>query len=718
MDSTDFEQELSQERRARLAAERMLEQKQEELRTANKQLSDHALSLSGQIINQREVVNNLQGENSRVNEDLEKANTRIVETERILGAALENIPDGFALFGSDFRLIAANRPYLQVFDETTGVSIGDSYQSILDVCLDDGLVDLQGQDEDEWYDTMLDRWSNPNIEPVTLRFWNGMYVQMNDRRTSDGGVVSLAHNITDTIRREEDLRLARDRAQAADRAKSTFLAKMSHELRTPMNGVVGMADLLLEREQDEEARLYSETIRNSGQALLEIINNILDFSKIEAEKLELRLAPFDLEQLAQEVTIMVGPSLREKPLTLQVDYDQFLPTEFIGDAGRLRQILVNLVGNAVKFTEEGNILLRIVGISDDESPDCEVHVTVEDSGIGIPDGMIDHVFGEFNQIEDEANRKYEGTGLGLAITRKLVEVMGGEIWVESLPDHGSCFGFRITLSRTSTGQLPKAKLPDGISQAFVWVDNALDRSVVERQMQLLGLEALFISSAADFDLALNRKPPDVVICGVGRKDTIEGMLSNATVSIPLMTLADRPGQPADIGKPFTRTGLLEALGSVAEKETPSPDIRPVLVLAAEDNKTNQLVLTKMLSGANINLHLVDDGVEAVDQYEALRPDLVFMDISMPKMDGMEAAQKIREIEGSGPAVPIVAMTAHAMSGDEERILKCGIDHYMTKPLKKADLLRHVENVSYAISAAERTPAATKQIPDQQDALPL
>ncbi len=717
MDSSEFEEELARERRGRLAAERMLEQKQKELREANKNLSDHALSLSDKIINQREVVTTLQGENSRVTEDLQKANTRIQETERILWAALENIPDGFALFSPDFRLITANRPYLTVFDDTAGVSIGDSYQSILDVCLDDGLIDLQGQDEDEWYDTMLDRWVGPMIAPITIRFWNGMYIKMIDRKTADGGIVSLAHNITDTILHEDELRLARDKAQAADRAKSAFLAKMSHELRTPMNGVVGMADLLLENAQDEESKLYTETIRNSGTALLEIINNILDFSKIEAEKLELRLAPFDLEQLVQEVSIMVGPSIRDKPITLQVDYDQFLPTEFHGDAGRLRQILVNLVGNAVKFTDEGSILIRIVGISDEASPNCELHITVEDSGIGIPEEMVDHVFGEFNQIEDEANRKYEGTGLGLAITRKLVEVMGGEIWVDSVPEHGSCFGFKLSLRRTSSGQLQKAALPDGISQALIWLDNSLDKSVMERQMALLGIEATFVMSAAEFGLTLERDPPSVVITSQRRKDTVEGLLSNATHQTPLLTFADSPGQISDISRPFTRAGLLDALIASTENTEANPPVRPVQVLAAEDNKTNQLVLTKMLVGANIDLHLVGDGVEAIEKFKELKPDLVFLDISMPRMDGMEAAQTIRKLEADGEHVPIVAMTAHAMAGDEERILSSGIDHYLTKPLKKPDLHRHVENVAYAISAAER-PSAKPQETTRQDAVPL
>ncbi|MEM9582231.1 MAG: ATP-binding protein [Pseudomonadota bacterium] len=717
MDSSEFEQELAQERRARLAAERLLDQKQLELKEANKQLSDHALSLSDKIFDQREVVNTLQGENTRVSEDLEKANTRVEKTERILWAALENIPDGFALFGPDHRLIAANRPYIRAFDETVGVAIGDSYQTILDVCLDDGLIDLQGQDEDEWYDIMLDRWNADEIEPITIRFWDGMYVKMMDRKTDDGGIISLVLNITDTIHREEELRLARDKAEAADRAKSAFLAKMSHELRTPMNGVVGMADLLLEGDQDDESKLYTETIRNSGTALLEIINNILDFSKIEAEKLELRVAPFDLEQLVQEVAIIVGPTIRQKPITLQVDYDQFLPTEFMGDAGRIRQILVNLVGNAVKFTEEGSILVRIVGISDDDSQTCELHVTIEDTGIGIPTEMVDHVFGEFNQIEDEKNRKYEGTGLGLAITRKLVEVMGGEIWVDSVPNHGSCFGFRISLQRTSSEQLSKAVLPKGISQALAWVENALDKSVLARQMNLLGLDAGFVESAAEFDLALESNPPHVMISDMRRVDLIKGVLSKSRSDIPLLTLADQPNQEADIGKPYTRAVLLEALLAAVTPDQDAGTIQPLQVLAAEDNKTNQLVLTKMLVGANIELHIANDGVEAVEKYQALDPDLIFLDISMPRMDGMEAAQKIRELEAGKKHVPIVAMTAHAMVGDEERILESGIDFYMTKPLKKAELHKHIENVSFSVAAAVQKDIIAPDQTELMDAAP-
>ena len=687
----DFEQELLNERRARLAAERMLELKKTELQAANRQLSDHALALSGEIISQRQVVDDLQGENSRVNESLEQANTKVVAMERLLWAALETIPDGFAMFGPDFRLIAANQPYLAAFDGLSGIEPGVSYQTILDTLLDNGLVDLQGQEEDDWYDMMLDRWVEPTIEPVTLRFWNGIYAKLVDRRTADGGVVSLAINLTKEIRREQELMEARDKAEAADRAKSAFLAKMSHELRTPMNGVVGMAELLAERGLDEEAKLYTETIKHSGNALLCIINDILDFSKMEAERLELESRPFDLEQLIQDVTLIVTTSLRDKPVELIVDYDQFLPTSFVGDAGRLRQVLINLLGNAAKFTEEGSVMLRVVGIVDNSGASCDLHINVEDTGIGIPPEMEQHIFGEFNQLEDEANRRFEGTGLGLTITRKLVELMGGEIWLESQEDVGSNFGFRITLPCTENVERSGGFLPEGLSHVVVWANESLDRSLLDRQLRLLGVEPWCVGSSVDFALGLERRNPNMVICPESRRENCQQLMASYAPTAALLTFAERPGQATDLPKPFTRAQLYEAMtriyGLRDAKEELSED--PIRVLAAEDNKTNQFVLQKMLQGANIDLKIVDNGQEAVDAFKTDRPDIIMMDISMPIMDGMEASAEIRKLEAGNGRVPIVAMTAHAMAGDEDRILSAGIDKYLTKPLKKTDLLHAI-----------------------------
>ncbi|WP_299193539.1 ATP-binding protein [uncultured Litoreibacter sp.] len=712
MDLIELQQDLAQERRRRLAAERLLEQKQAELGAANRQLSDHALSLSGQIIDQRKVVSNLKGENSRVSEDLHRAETRVVAAERLLWAALETIPDGFALFGPDFRLIAANGPYLRVFEETSGVAPGDSYQAILDICLDEGLVDLQGEDEDAWYDFMLDRWDTDDIAPTTLRFWNGMYVKMIDRRTSDGGIVSLALNITDTIAREEELRLARDKAQAADRAKSTFLAKMSHELRTPMNGVVGMADLLLGREQDDEARLYTETIRNSGDALLEIINNILDYSKLEADKVELRRAPFDLEAMTQDIVTLVAPSRQEKPITLHLDYDEALPSSFMGDGGRLRQIIINLVGNAIKFTKAGYVVLRISGQHSDSEEGVALNISVEDSGIGIPEDKRDHIFGEFNQIEDDANRQYEGTGLGLAITKKLISVMGGKLCVDSIEGEGSCFSFELNLK--PVGAVPDNSAVPQLNPAcpvLIWIGNRMDHHLVEQQLRSMGAEVWTAMTASEFDLALKRRRPQIAFCAIGRVEAAAAILAKSDRQIPLITVATTPDDKADLPKPFIRSDLRSALDAAICDRVPSCTDETVdhtiRVLAAEDNTTNQLVLTKMLDGLKIDLDMVGDGLQALESYESAAPDLIFLDISMPHMDGMEVARRIRklELDSGAPRTPIVAMTAHALAGDETRIRDSGIDHYMTKPLKKELLCGHVTAVAASLGQS-RTKTAS------------
>ncbi len=707
MDSSNFETELADERRARLAAERLLDQKQAELKTANRKLNEHALSLSDQIVDQRRLMQELEGENSQVQQDLADANVKVVEVERLLWNAIESIQDGFALFDKDLNLIAANSPYISVLEGAEHIGPGVNFDSILDVCLDEGLVDLGDRSEDDWYDFMLDRWDEKVIEPVTLRFWNGMYVKLVDRRTNDGGVVSLALNITDSIQREEELRDARDKAQAADRAKSAFLAKMSHELRTPMNGVVGMADLLIENNLDEESKLYASTIKSSGDALLDIINDVLDFSKIEADRIGLKEDPFDLERIVQEVALTVEPTVQQKRIRLDVDYDQFLPTEFIGDRGRVRQILVNLVGNAVKFTDEGHVLIRVVGLPlNGES--IQLHITVEDTGIGIDADKVEHVFGEFNQIEDEANRKYEGTGLGLAITRRLIERMGGEVWIDSVKGEGSSFGFTIPLPVSKYHDATISKLPDNMKKVLLVGPVSVNQSVLRRQINLLGCTAETCESLQGLTEALNKTKPDAVIVfqGQGFEDlpSVVAQVTEAANGRPVIALVS-PTEASKLSaptllltKPVIRSALFDRLLDCAAPKTRSvapnrqrrdvsEDPSDFRVLAAEDNKTNQLVFKKMLKNVEMDLTLVENGREAVEAYEKVNPHMIFMDISMPEMDGMEATAKIRELErksGRKP-VPICAMTAHAMDGDKERISDHGLDYYLTKPLSRQAL---------------------------------
>ena len=438
-------EKLAQERRARLAAERMLALKQAELSSANQKLGEYALALTKRIGETQAEVATVRDENERVKSDLTIAHAKIEVAERRLWHSIQTIQDGFAFFDGNDRLISANTAYLSVFEGLDEVAPGVSYQRILDLLTDEGIIIIADEEAETWKARMRRRWARMAPPPEVIQLWNGQYIKLIDQRGQGGDVVSLALNITASVQHEAQLQAARDKAEAANRAKSAFLANMSHEIRTPMNGIVGMTDLLSETLMNDEQRLYVDTIRASGEALLVIINDVLDYSKIEADKLELHPEKFDLERCILEVATLLQPTVRDKGLTLLVDYDLFLPTLFVGDPGRVRQVLTNLVGNAVKFTPQGHVLIRVTGVPNAERKTCDIHVAIEDTGIGIPPDKIDHIFGEFNQIEDAKSREFDGTGLGLAISKRLITMMGGAIWVESDPGKGSCFGFRLTL---------------------------------------------------------------------------------------------------------------------------------------------------------------------------------------------------------------------------------------------------------------------------------
>ena len=581
---------LAEERRARLAAERLLELKQAELFAANRKLGSHAQQLNNEIVETRAEVAMVRGENQRVKTELGVANEKIQIAERRLWHSIETIQDGFAFFDPDNRMIVANRAYLAVFEDLEEVQPGITYPRILQLLTEEGIVNIGQEPPPDWRLRMQDRWQQDDPEPMEIQLWNGEHIRIFDRRGPSGDVVSLALNITSSVRYEEQLHDARERAEAANRAKSAFLANMSHEIRTPMNGVVGMADLLTETDLNSEQRLFVDTIKHSGEALLVIINDVLDYSKIEADKLVLHPEPFDLEKTLNEVVMLFQPTARGKGLTLQTDYDRSVPTLFVGDPGRIRQIVTNLMGNAVKFTLQGEVLLRVVGTPEDGRR-TTLQITVEDTGIGIAPEKVEHVFGEFNQVEDDRNRQFEGTGLGLAITKRLIEMMQGHVWVESKEGVGSCFGFRITLPVDSD------------------------------QFAVVSHESYRHAEAQDSTLS-------------------EGTASNRTPK----------------------------------------------VLLAEDNRTNQLVFRKMVGQLDIDLRTANNGFEAFQAFQDERPDVIFMDISMPGMDGKEATARIRALEGDGPHVPIVAVTAHALDGDREMVIAAGLTDYLTKPLRKDALI--------------------------------
>ncbi len=706
-------EKLVMERRARLAAERMLDQKQRELFAANQKLALHARSLSDQIVEQRQVVQvvrseaaALKGENTRFQSDLERAHSAAVMAERRLWDSFETIKDGFAVFDPNLNLVAANRSYLSLFDGLPEVRPGVGYQTILRLAAEEGLIEIAPLSAEEWCLDMLKRWLVNPIESRVVQLYNGEYVKLIDRRARDGDTVCLAYNITETIMREAELQEAQATAEAANRAKSAFLANMSHEIRTPMNGVVGMAELLCETPLTEEQKLYAETIRSSGEALLVIINDVLDYSKIEAQKLVLYPEPFDLERCIHEVTMLLQPRAHAKGIELLIDFDIFLPTRFVGDPGRIRQVLTNLIGNAVKFTEKGHVLIRVVGF--EMAPGMrDLRVTVEDTGIGIPGKYLEHIFGEFNQVEDQSNRKFEGTGLGLAITKQLIDLMEGEVWVDSEEGAGSSFGFKLSLPvAEDTDEMEAAPILP--RSALIVDDQIINRSVLERQLKTYGLDVVACRSGAEALAALGTTPAiDVVLtdCQLPDMDGIVLAVRIASIApgVPILLFAPNPGEiraamaEADLAciagflqKPILRSDLVRRLKALA---VPAPvvveaapvGVRTMRVLAAEDNRTNQLVFRKMVKELDIELLIANNGVEAVELYQSFCPDMIFMDISMPEMDGRDATRAIRaiEAESGSPRVPVVALTAHAMDGDADGILAAGLDFYLTKPLRKA-----------------------------------
>lgn len=750
-------EKLSEERRARLAAERLLEQKQAELHAANRKLGRHARQLSEEIVETRAEVRNVRDENQRYRSEISAANQKIEIAKRRLWLSIETIQDGFSFFDADGQMIAANNAWLSVFGDLEEVAPGVSYVRLLQLATEEGLIDTGDETPTEWRTRMIEQWQMTAPEPEVIRLYNGQSVRLITHRGHGGDVVILAMNITASVRYEERLRDARERAESANRAKSAFLANMSHEIRTPMNGVVGMAELLCETELTGEQKLYADTIRGSGEALLVIINDVLDYSKIEADKLVLHPEPFDLERCIHEVVTLLLPSARDKGINIIVDYDLFLPTGFVGDGGRFRQVLTNLIGNAVKFTPDGHVLIRVVGLPVAQTGSVRVHVTVEDTGIGIAPEEAARVFEEFSQVEDDHNRKYEGTGLGLAISRKLIELMDGEIWVDSEQGKGSAFGFRVTLPVSPAGaggDVPTSPLAPSLRRILVVDDVEMNRTILCRQVEALGAEPIECASGAEA-LARLGDNVDLVLSdhnmpGMDGLELVQA-IRDAGHDVPFIMLSSnigfaemdpaRPLLSALLQRPTPRRVLfetLEGLGariSATAAEVPktggdtrpengpdgmsavpsfasrrararpvAPDDvtratashaaqRPLRVLAAEDNRTNRMVFEKMLARAHLELTFATNGQEAVDLWQSQAPDLIFMDISMPGMDGKEATRFIRNAEqsaGTGAHVPIIAMTAHALDGDESDILSAGLDQYLSKPLRRDAIRDSIE----------------------------
>jgi hypothetical protein len=621
-----------------------------------------------------------------------------------LWSALDTLRDGFALFDSNLRLVAANRAYLSAFQDAPSIRPGMSYGEML-ASAAQGVVDLAGRSAAEWLDDMASRLDRQEVPSRIVRLRSGRHIRLVERRSPSGDLVSHAVDVTRAVQREQELQAALQQAEETTRAKSAFLASMSHEIRTPMNGVVGMAELLCGSGLNADQRLFAETIKSSGEALLTIINDVLDYSKIEANKMRLYVESFDLERLIHEVMMLVTPAAREKGLALGVDFDLFLPTTYLGDRGRIRQILTNLVGNAVKFTRKGHILVRVVGL-ETEPGHYELHLTVEDTGMGIAPENRSRIFAEFDQVEDRANRAIEGTGLGLAITRRLVDMMNGSIWVDSELGRGSSFGIRLTLPLAENHPGGDKVEQLTVRRALLVDDDLFSAALLERQLRTYGLTTTHCPGLAGTLDLIAATPaadaPDVVLIDprLGDFDAevfLQAVRRSWQKVPPVILMVDSLGEwaaldpAAVLRKPIMRSDVYRSLLSLAgcdriQENWNGKALRKVLL--AEDNQTNQLVFRKMLQGFDLDLFVASNGREAVELWQTAAPDLIFMDISMPEMDGRLATQSIRWAEASqGRArVRIIALTAHEIEGTKAELLDLGFDGQLTKPFRQADLV--------------------------------
>jgi PAS domain S-box-containing protein len=676
------------------------------------------------------------------------------ESERRLADIIEFLPDATLVIDRAGRVIAWN----QAMEEMTGVPAdemlgqGDHayavpfYGQRRPILID--LVLLPDQELETRY-ASLQRSGGTLIGEALVPQLRGRPAvllatasALHDSKGEIVGAIETIRDISDRKRAEEELRQAKATAEAATQAKSAFLATMSHEIRTPMNAVIGMTSLLLDTPLSPEQRDFAETIRSSGDSLLTIINDILDFSKIEAGRLDLESAPFDLRECVEGALDLLAPKAREKNLNLAYLMEPGVPPAITGDATRLRQILVNLVGNAVKFTESGEVVVSVSCEEDAELPavgrrgDAEtltaspplplsasLHFAVRDTGLGIPPDRMDRLFQSFSQVDGSTTRKYGGTGLGLAISRRLAELMGGRMWAESsgISGQGSTFHFTMQAQPASlpTHADLQAEAPDLAGRRVLIVDdNATNRRILTLQTEAWGMLPRATGSPAEaLDWMRGGEHLDVGILDRQMPEMDGLMLASAIKALrPLLPLImvsslgarEAGAEAAGIGtfllKPVKPSQLYNALAGIfvqgheaarrtaAAAAAPQFDAEmgkrlPLRILLAEDNVVNQKLALRLLERLGYRADVAANGLEAVRAVERQPYDVVFMDVQMPEMDGLEATREICSRWQPGSRRPrIVAMTANALAEDRQVCLEAGMDDYLAKPIRVDELV--------------------------------
>jgi PAS domain S-box-containing protein len=675
--------------------------------------------------------------------ELKQAEAALKATQQQLIDAIESISEGFVLFDHEDRYVLTNSNYRRLYPGIADLcEPGALFETVMRANIERNLHEFGPEGGEAWLRRLLE-WHRACGEPMEQQLKSGRWVRAVERHTSDGRIVGIRTDITAVKEAEAalrqqvtdleearlqltamaaDLAAARDAAEAANRTKSEFLANMSHEVRTPMNGIIGMNGLLLKTKLTAEQQEYAVAVHDSAEALLTVINDILDISKLEAGKVELEAIDFDLVDTVESAVGLFGPKANEKCIDLGVLIEPAARAGFRGDPTRLRQILLNLVGNAVKFTDQGSVSLEVGPVPPRGNGLCRLRFEVADTGIGMSEEARAKLFRKFSQADGSVTRRFGGTGLGLAVAKQLVELMGGEIGVETNLGQGSRFWFEIPLAPAASPTIGRRALPEKLAQLRVLIvdDVEMNRRVLTAQLGALGIAGAATAidgfeAMAELERAWHQgRPFDLVIVdqmmpalsGDALVRRIRDMPEIAETKLLLASSGSTDGLQEDapttvdavLIKPIREQSLLDAFvrlfGSYAAPQGAAPcvlDIMPAAtaalhVLVAEDNKINQQLTAMILRSVGYEVDVVENGEQAVDAVRKGAYDVVLMDVQMPVLDGIQATLRIRALPPPANSVTIIAVTAHAMNGAREQYLAMGVDDYMAKPIDARTLI--------------------------------